>query len=411
MFNKIQVSAIIMIMAGLTHAGAQMTSSPYTFFGAGKAENNGFGVGKAMGNTGIGFKSSYSLNNINPASYSGIDSLSFLFEIGLFGKYTQFRTSYATQEHYDGGLRYLAMGFRITRWWSASLGIVPFSSVGYTIKTTDFIEGDLSQYTKTFTGEGGINQFYAGNAFRIFKNLSLGVHTSYLFGTITQNESMSSGDQLKAYYISKTRHIRNLHADFGLQYTVYSGEWNYTLGLVYGYKANFKTSTDYFLAYSSDTVELSEKKDDFILPAKYGIGLAVEKRKKLRIGVDYERRDWSSSQFTNPMLSVRNSERFSAGIEYLPYKTHRDPFYMKLYYRLGARYEKSYMVIDDIPINLMAVSIGVGIPMRSDFSTINISLEAGRNGTKAKGLIEENYLLLHVNLSLRDIWFLKPKYD
>jgi hypothetical protein len=42
---------------------------------------------------------------------------------------------------------------------------------------------------------------------------------------------------------------------------------------------------------------------------------------------------------------------------------------------------------------------------------INIALEAGQNGTTAKGLIKENYYILHINLSLHDIWFLKPKYD
>jgi len=42
---------------------------------------------------------------------------------------------------------------------------------------------------------------------------------------------------------------------------------------------------------------------------------------------------------------------------------------------------------------------------------INLSLEAGMNGTKENGLIRENYLLLHLNMSLRDIWFMKPKYD
>jgi len=49
--------------------------------------------------------------------------------------------------------------------------------------------------------------------------------------------------------------------------------------------------------------------------------------------------------------------------------------------------------------------------MKNDYSMINLSLDAGQNGTTSKGLIKENYFILHINLSLHDIWFLKPKYD
>jgi hypothetical protein len=59
----------------------------------------------------------------------------------------------------------------------------------------------------------------------------------------------------------------------------------------------------------------------------------------------------------------------------------------------------------------MAASVGFGIPLKNDYSMINISLEVGKNGTSDKGLIQENFYLLHVNFSLHDIWFLKPKYD
>jgi hypothetical protein len=411
MIKRIWAPTIILVIVNLTYAGAQMTLSPYTIFGAGQVEDNGFGISKAMSGTGIGFKSSNALNNINPASYSGIDSLSFMFEVGIFGKYTQFKTSNTTQGHFDGNMRYLAIGFRFTKWWSAGLGIVPYSSVGYRIQATDYIEGDMSAYTKTFTGEGGINQFYLSNSFQVFKNLSLGINTSYIFGRITQNELLSSGSNFSGYLVTKTNHVSSLYVDFGLQYTVYADKWNYTLGLIYGNKKNMKSKVDYYLASVNDTVDLKGETGEFYVPAKYGIGLGIEKDKKLKIGIDYERRDWSSSHFTNAKLTIRNSQRFSAGIEYTPYKDYRDPLFKKFYYRLGAKLEKSYLIIDGAPIDLMAASIGIGIPVRSDLSTINIALEVGKNGTTTKGLIQENYIMLHLNLSLRDLWFMKPKYD
>jgi hypothetical protein len=411
MRKRTAIPVLIAAMVYLADAGAQMTSSPYSIFGAGQVEDNGFGVSKAMGSTGIALKSMNSLNNINPASYGGIDSLSFLFEVGMFASYTRSESRNEIQHQFYGNMRYLAMGCRVTKWWASSLGIVPFSSVGYTVKSNGNIEGELTPYTKTYTGEGGLNQFYFSNAFNPIKNLSLGVNASYVFGSIIQDESMSSGGAFKGYLISRTNYIHNVYLDYGVQYTLNAGKWGYTLGLIYGSKRNLKTTTDYYLAYSNDTIKLAGEPGDFVIPAKYGIGLGVSKGKKFRAGLDYERRDWSSAPFTNPLLSIRNSERISAGMEYTPYKNYRDQWYKKLYYRLGASYDKSYLMIDGVPINSKSVSAGVGIPLKNDYSMINISLEAGQNGTIAKGLIKENYYVLHFNLSLHDIWFLKAKYD
>jgi hypothetical protein len=411
MIKRTAVPVLIATLVFLAEAGAQMTSSPYSIFGAGQVEDNGFGVSRAMGGTGIGLKSTNSLNNINPASYGGIDSLSFLFEVGVFAGYTRSESRKEIQHQFDGNMRYLALGCRVTRWWASSLGIVPFSTVGYTIKSTGNIEGELTPYTKTYTGEGGLNQFYFSNAFSPIKNLSLGLNLAYVFGSITQNESMSTDGAFKGYLISKTQYVHNINLDYGIQYTLNAGKWGYTLGLTYGAKRNLKSSTDYYLAYANDTIELEGESNDFVIPAKYGIGLGVEKGRKFRAGLDYERRDWSSAQFTNIMLSTRSSDRISAGLEYLPLENYRDEWYKKLTYRLGATYKKSYLLIDDVPINSKSVSFGVGIPLRNAYTMINVALEAGQNGTIAKGLIKENYLILHFNLSLHDIWFLKPKYD
>src|SRR5512137_2724499 len=118
MIKRKVIPVLIMAIVLLADAGAQMTSSPYTIFGAGQAEDNGFGVSKAMGSTGIGLKSVNSLNNVNPASYGGIDSLSFLFEVGLFASYTRSESRNEIQHQFDGNMRYLALGCRITPWWA-----------------------------------------------------------------------------------------------------------------------------------------------------------------------------------------------------------------------------------------------------------------------------------------------------
>lgn len=410
MKNKILVFNIIIVLLFAGNSNAQITSSPYTLFGAGQVEDNGFGVSKAMGGTGIAFQSNKSLNNINPASYSAIDSLSFLFEAGVFAKYTAYTTTSENQKRLDGNLRYLAMGLRFTKWWAGSAGIVPYSSVHYYIQTSEQIAGELTNYIKTFTGEGGINQFYLGNAMKPFKNLSFGFNTSYIFGSITQKESMNSSDNFEGYLISKTNYLHNFYFDFGLQYSVWQKDWKYTAGIIYGKSKDLKSTSDYILIFNDDTTSLDYKKEYFNIPSRYGIGVCIEKPGVVRMGFDYERRDWQGIQFSNPKLSTRNSERYSFGTEFKISNDYKDTGFKRFYYRLGFNYEKSYLVINKTPINSRAFTLGIGIPMKNELSMVNISFETGVNGTTSKGLIRENFYLLHVNLTLHDLWFQKAKY-
>ena len=58
------------------------TNSPYTRFGYGDLGERSFGAGRAMGGVGYGLRSPKQINPMNPASYSCMDSLTFLFDFG-----------------------------------------------------------------------------------------------------------------------------------------------------------------------------------------------------------------------------------------------------------------------------------------------------------------------------------------
>jgi hypothetical protein len=68
-------------------------------------------------------------------------------------------------------------------------------------------------------------------------------------------------------------------------------------------------------------------------------------------------------------------------------------------------------LIDNVPIDGGTVTLGTGLPLKGTLNAINIALELGRIGTTKRGLIRENYIGLHLDMSLRDLWFRKRKYD
>ena len=65
---------LILIIGAQVSQAQNNTISPYSRYGLGLYEQNGFGRGLAMGGTGIALQARGHVNNINPASYALIDS-------------------------------------------------------------------------------------------------------------------------------------------------------------------------------------------------------------------------------------------------------------------------------------------------------------------------------------------------
>ena len=89
------------------------TNSPYTRFGYGDLGERSFGAGRAMGGVGYGLRSPKQINPMNPASYSCMDSLTFLFDFGVAGQLSWFDDGNARQNDINGNVEYIAMQFPI----------------------------------------------------------------------------------------------------------------------------------------------------------------------------------------------------------------------------------------------------------------------------------------------------------
>ncbi|NJO70048.1 MAG: hypothetical protein HC830_12890 [Bacteroidetes bacterium] len=89
---------ILLVLLDLSAIAQNNTNSPYTMFGIGYIEPEGFGRNKGLGGSGIALPSEMSLNNLNPASYHTIDSLRFILETGFNTIYSKFSNHSQKQE-------------------------------------------------------------------------------------------------------------------------------------------------------------------------------------------------------------------------------------------------------------------------------------------------------------------------
>ena len=107
------------------------TSSPYSRYGIGELNGKGLVESFGMGGTSIALQNDttpiFFINTGNPASYS--TNRLTTAELGVNFNSLQLQNSTTKNTVHDAGLGYLTMAFPIKRWWGASIGLTPYSSV------------------------------------------------------------------------------------------------------------------------------------------------------------------------------------------------------------------------------------------------------------------------------------------
>jgi hypothetical protein len=399
--SSVLLAAVIFFI--LTQAlTAQTKNSVYSMFGIGQLIDDSYGINKSFGGTGIAFQSGKFINFMNPASYLGILPNSFMMELGAYGILSKSASAKLSQRDGIINANYFSASLYLKNWWAFSAGIVPYSYINFETHTTDQIGGELVSLDKTFTGTGGLTRVYLGNSFKINNRLAVGFNASYIGGPITQTETAASTGSFAGYEIKHERSTYCFSLDYGLQYCTNVQQWLCTIGLIYGPGKKLSTIEDTEFTYDGTTTSLEQDEYwDIKIPRKFGLGIAAKKGSKLRAGFDYEWRNWANIQFTNTHINARNSNRFSAGMEYSPGS--KNKWLKSLSYRLGANYKNSYLEINNTPINSLAMNLGLGFA-HNPVSNFILTLEYGKEGTLDKKLIKNSYWAFYVNYSLHDFW-------
>ena len=383
------------------------TSSPLSIFGIGEIEIRDFGRTVGMGNVGIGLQSQNFLNRRNPAALSGIDTLRFVLDVSAAVKFSEFRTKANKQQSIDFNFKNLAVGVRASKRWTSSVGLGPYSNVGYHLKDPDdFLDTD-------FSGNGGVNKFYWANAYELFRGFSLGATSSYIFGNITQKE------ETDVISIKETRSINKIYFDFGAQYSHWFGKYtNITVGGIYGYKSDMAIQQTITITSNTGT-DRNQRMPDLKshVPESYGAGFSILRNKKNAewvLAADYQYRNWSVDRTRHKTLSYTDSHIYSVGLQLAPYKGRAEYVRQLVLFQIGACYNQSYLKVNGYQLKDYSVSLGVGLPFVNQtrvLSYVNIAAIVGESGTGQRGGINERYILLSVNLSLIERWFAKYRWD
>ncbi|HYQ58081.1 MAG TPA: hypothetical protein VEP89_12130 [Draconibacterium sp.] len=419
---SILIAGLIFIPAVLFAQFNNNTTSPYSRYGLGDLQPYSFGRSSAMGGASLASRYNLQINSANPASYTANDSLNFLFEFGLEGKFANYQTDNNSMDVNDVNFKYFAMSFRISSWMATSLSLSPYSDVGYNVQTHSTIENVGSIYTNYY-GAGTISNARWGLAIEPFKNISLGANLNYRFGQLNRNTEITFADPT-FYNVQRysTLRIRDFGLDLGLQATLpLKNDKSLTFGFVF---ANSPEYTDFVSdiiqknllygdALDQDTLHYEqEEKGKLVFPKIFGGGLSFAKENVYEINVDYYHEGWANTEFLGDKSKfLTDLNKFAIGAEWIPDRTSIRSFLNRMAYRAGFKYEQTYHTFAGQHINDFGISFGVGIPMYRTNSTINLSAEFGQRGTKEHNLVLEKYAKVNLSLSLNDLWFMQQRID
>lgn len=411
------------------------TNSPYSQYGLGVLSDQSGGSNRGMNGIGLGLRQNNQLNFINPASYSAIDSLTFIFDVGLAGQITNYKEGDSRLNANNANLEYAVGGFRLLKHVGLAFGIMPFTNVGYEYSSGEYINGegtsDATYYTNTYSGSGGLHQVFLGLGVELFKGLSIGVNGSYLWGDyskyITNAYSDSYINTLTKLY---TAEMRSYKLDIGLQYTQRLSKTDrLTLGLSYspGHSLNANPRCDVISLNSqtgvTDTTTYKIS-DGLQLPTSYGAGLMFEHKDQWRLGVDYTLQKWSDTSY--PVYRTSGDDayysladgmfsdlhRVTLGGEICPNSRSRH-FFSRVHYRLGASYATNYLKINGLDgPKEWSVSAGFGIPIINSYnsrSILNISAQWVNRASQT--FVTENSFRLTIGLTFNERWFAKWKME
>jgi hypothetical protein len=426
--RRLQVIALIFMLVSPLLAQTN-TDSPYSRFGVGTISPPGFERNRAMGGVGLALRDSTYINYLNPASYSAQASSSFLFDFGITAHYTYTESSKMNDTYYGANFDHLALAFPITKWWSASVGVRPYSKVGYSILVEDFDE-NVGFIDYVYSGNGGLSQLFLGTSVEIFDGLSLGANFKYIFGSIDLNRTLNFPRQdFYSYTDVESRTIVNdFLIELGLQYTQKLGaRSNLTLGLILDNKSRISAENRVVKRNTfpgspnsiNDSTQVSplfileeySTKGNIVIPLNLGLGISYRFNHKILIGFDYYQQDWTNTTFFTSNEPLVNSNHFHVGAEYVPDHKALRGYHKRMAYRAGGYFENSYLQLEDEQLKDYGISFGVGLPLRNNRSSFNLAFNAGRRGTLENNLIRENYMFLSFSVTLYDFWFMKRKYD
>lgn len=369
-----------------------------------------------MGGLGI-YSDSIRVNLQNPAGWSHFKLVNL--SAGASYNYAALKSDKSSGIATNSAINYILLGFPISKKMGVSFGVMPNSSVGYALSSTE------NQSIIFNSGEGGTSKVYVGAGYQITPELSVGAQAAYNFGEI-ENATIFSNDEVQ--YGTKEFNRSNLS---GFSYNIgalykkkVATNLELVTGATYGFQSELKSENYRRISSVLVVSEIQHSEIDgmdidvadtyLTMPSQFSVGAGLGEPQKWFVGLEFfskQKSNYINRTITLADVTAKNASGYRLGGYYLPDYRAFSSYHKKITYRAGLRYENTGLLLKGQDINEFGISFGVGLPVGRLFSSINIGVEVGKRGTTQAGLVQENFINTFIGFTLNDRWFVKTLYD
>ena len=407
---------------------AQTANNPFSRIGLGDISSQRSISNLGMGGMGVSLPTVKHTNLQNPAllSYHRLT----VFEAAGVGEYKDLETNTIQTNDFGGSLGYLSLIFPVYKNMAVNVGFQPFSSVRYNAVTYELLSNTPTFVKYDYAGTGGVSQVFLSTGHRIVQNLSVGAQINYNFGSIS-NISTSTIDDFGSGFLAQLNDRYNY------------GDFTYRLGLHYFFSVfessqinvgvSYDGGTDFDATHfralerknfadvviDGDTL-FSERKESIKIPDAITFGISLQRsylsaasgtqNTAYSLGIDYSMQDWSVSNGSSIVGANRlqNSYKISVGGEITP-NVRNTSYLARTTYRAGFSYSQTPLVVNSESIEDMSLSIGFSLPVKNNFSSLNLYGAVGERGSL--NTIKERYVKFGLGIAISDRWFVRSRFD
>lgn len=404
--------ALLVTLFSFAFAGK---GSLYSRYGVGEVNTFLSGKNVGMGNTGLAMFGETHVNMINPAGTANISNTI----ISISYRFSTLNSADASGSSFigTGNISSMAVAFPVyaPNKIVMTLGIMPYSTVGYDQQLTQTIAGN--QVVQSFEGRGGITSGNIGFSYAPANDITLGITGHYLFGSIYRDQTITF---LASDYFGGSYNQTFSMSGFGMTFGgIYSGidkalgiseTKNVNLGMTFftGSSLTFEEQTLRNFSANQDTIAPGEQ--TLSLPAGISFGLAYLNNRTIYAS-DIHFQNWSGTTIPGAPTTFQNSLRFGAGVEFLPTSDFAgDEFLRRVSYRFGGFYRISNISVNGTSIDEMFATAGISFPLSVE-TRIHFGLEAGIRGTTSSSLIKDTVLRFNFSVAASELMFIQPPIE
>lgn len=423
--NWLKSLGVLCTLLVVTEARAQTSSSTYSALGIGEFNYSGLTQNQGMGGMGVSYGTGWNANNVNPAITT--KNTIFNFQAALNYKRINVDNGTETSKVDGGGLSYIALSFPIkVGKLTSGMGLGQITSVNYRLRVESEVANSDFKANNFLRGDGGISEAYLNFGYLLAKNLSIGVHGSYLFGSTIRSNTLIVSDEEGAPVGTNSEYYERLTvSDVGFKLGAHyqlkvSEKGNLHFGAIYQKLGHVSGTGFAKLAGigqasnpdSDGDLIANDEKGSIYIPNRYGFGVTYEKMNKFAVALEGQFQDFAKYQnFFGEELDLMEAKKVGLGFQFVPDYLSFDNLLMRATYRIGVEWMQTPYYLNQTNIDDIGLTLGASIPV-NQLSLVNMAFKAGRRGTLDNGLIKENYVSFTLGFSLNDnSWFYKRVFE